>query len=427
MIRLLGQFSSSEKNHFAEQFTSKDGQILYYKIYQSIWKNKVANEQNLKQLAALFKGLEQNALMQLSELTGNYSMFVSINKLAEFIKGLDEGEEITSILENIKEKPDLLFSNYTRAVISIINKEHTPGSIINQVLYFTKGLLFGENFMSAIISLNNGQSNSLAYDALHQQMRELLIAIGHTNVRDGVTINQQLNQYLPAMHQRLDKMFKEYQQGTQMYLGYLNKAKKIIQHAFDSAEKRLKDATEKEDSFGTMLLDFLVPSLDGVNPLLRRYIPKQNNSEETEAQIKAMCSIDFIFTPYQCIFAEFLDSLSKANKDQTFMDRLLVESENLVIQLVDKLVNDKTHESNQVKCNFLCGYFTAFKLSPDTIFRLLIFVLFLSMRALCTVSSYLRTFLIRVIINFFSSMITFAIPILDFIFIFLPFLAKTFY
>ncbi|XP_066921867.1 uncharacterized protein [Clytia hemisphaerica] len=349
LIRLLGQFSNSEKNYFAEQFTLKDGKILYYKIYQSIWKGKVANKQNLKQLAALFEGLEQNALMQLSELTGNYSMYVSINKLAEFIKGLDEGEEITSILESIKEEPDLLFSNYTRAVISIINKEHTPGSIINQVLHFTKGLLFGENFMSAIIALNDGQSNALAFDAIHQQLKELLIAIGHTKIRDEVTINQQLDKYLPVMRQRLDRMFKNYKQGTEMYLGYLTKAKKIIQHGFDVAEKSLRDATEKEDSFDSMLLDFLVPSLDAINPLLRRYIPKQNNSEEVRAQIKAMCSINFTSPPFQCIFGEFIDSMNNAKKDQTFVDRLLEESENVVIEIVDKLVNDKTNEMQQLK------------------------------------------------------------------------------
>ena len=347
MIRLLGQFSSSERNHFAEEFT-KDGKILYYKIYQSIWKSKVANDKNLNQLAALFVGLESNALKYLTEISGDYSMSVSMNKLAEFIKGLDEGEQITSVLENIKDQPELVFSNYTKAIISIINSPHSPGSIMNRFLVFTKGLSFGYDFMTAIVMTDNEKFNRFAYDVVMKQLDEILMALGHSKQGEA-TLNQIIQGYLPKMRQGIEQWFQNYKK--EMDSKFLNKAKQDVQKVFQSAQKKFNVAVKQENSFVRFLLDLLIPSLDGVNPFIARTLYKGYDRKAEQvalAKIKALCQGESP-SPYQCDIAEFFERMSTAQKDQTFVDLFFEQVEVLTVKFIEKLMRAQAAEVKLVR------------------------------------------------------------------------------
>ena len=334
LIRLLGQFSNSKRNYFAEEFT-KDGKILHYKIYQSIWKNKVYNEKNLKQLEELFTGLESSALKYLSEITGDYSLSVTLNKLAEFIKGLDEGEKITSVLENMKDKPDLVFSNYTRAIISIINRPHSPGSIMNRVLAFGKGLTYGYDFMTAIIKTDDEKFNKFAYDVVMEQLNEILVALGHTK-QGTATLNQILHSYLPTMRKDIKEWYENYKK--KMDPSILNNAKQEVQKTFKFAQMKFESAVKQKNSFVRFLLDLLIPSLDTVNPFIARALYKDYDQKVDKAvlnKIKAMCDQGKSPRSYQCDIAEFIERMSTAQKDQTFVDLFFEEVEALIVKFID--------------------------------------------------------------------------------------------
>lgn len=356
MIRLLGQFSSSERNYFAEEFT-KDGKILYYKIYQSIWKNKVSNEKNLKQLGALFTGLESNALKYLSDITGDYSVSVTLNKFAEFIKGLEEGEKITSVLESMKDQPELVFSKYTKAIISIINRPHSPGSIMTRVLAFGKGLSFGYDFMKAIIKTDDDKFNTFAYDVVIKQLNEILVALGHTK-QGTVTLNQIIQGYLPALRKDIKEWYKNYKK--EMDPRILNNAIQEVQKAFKFAQTKFDSSVKQENSFVRFLLDLLIPSLDTVNPFIVRTLYKDyDRKAEKKAlnKIKAMCKKGTSPRSYQCHIADFIERMSTAQKDQTFVDLFFGEVEALVVKFIENSIKIDAVEVKLVRRFLLCRLF----------------------------------------------------------------------
>ena len=362
LIRLLGQFSSSEQNYFAKEFT-KDGKILYYKIYQSIWKNKVSNEKNLKQLRALFTGLESNALKYLSEITGNYSMSVTLNKLAEFIKGLEEGEKITSALENMKDQPELVFSKYTKAIISIINQPHSPGSIMTRFLVLGKGLSFGFDFMKAIIETDDEKFNTFAYDVVMKQLNEILVALGHTK-QGTITLNQMIQGYLPTMRKDIEEWYQSYKK--QMDPRILNNAIKEVKKAFKFAQTRFESAVKQENSFVRFLLDLLIPSLDTVNPFIVRTLYKDYDRKADQKalnKIKTMCEKEKSQRSYQCDVAEFIEKMSTAQKDQSFVDIFFEEVEALVVKILEKAIKDDSIEFELVRIFFTRWYKKTFNLA----------------------------------------------------------------
>lgn len=357
LVRLLGQFSSSERNYFAEEFTSKEegDKILYYKIYQSIWKSNVSNENNLKQLAALFTGLESNALKYLSDITGDYLLSVTLNKLAEFTKGLVEGEMITSVLENItKEKPGLEFGKFTSAVISIINSPHTPGSVVNRILAFTKGLAFGYDLAKAIIMTDNDKFDRFTYDTVLEQINEILIALGHLKQEDGESsLNKILQGYMPEMGETIDNWYKGYTK--QLNSQDLNQVIQKIKQVFQQAQMKYNKAVDQENSFVRFLLDVLIPGLDSVNPFVARTLYRGYNKkaeEQAMAKIKAMCQTASP-RPFQCEVAKFMERMSTARKDQSFVDIFLGEFEILAVKFIEKMIRNQVAEANLVSYHYI--------------------------------------------------------------------------
>ena len=355
LIRLLGQFSSSEKNHFADQFTTKDGKILYYKIYQSVWKNKVANTQNLKQLAALFKGIEENALKHLSDITGDYSFPKSVGNLITFIEGLVDGEKFEAVMSNIKggKKATSIYTKVITVFISQINQKQSVGSVITRLLYATTSVMAERTWLETFTGLDNADLNQMKYQTLERQMNEFLVAIGKIKIKTKYgksTINEIVQASIPRMKQGVNKFYQEYLSQNSQYIQSLNNAKQQVSKAFDHIEESLGETLNQKNSFLKMLLDLLVPSLDGIHPTVARILNKNYNREVENAtmmRLKRMCT-EKKTSRFNCNFIIFYEEMRTAKKDTTFVSKLLDSVERLSLQVLENEIKDTTQEKKMV-------------------------------------------------------------------------------
>lgn len=351
LIRLLGQFSSTEKNYFAEQFI-KDGKILYYKIYQSIWKTQVSNPKNLKQLAALFTGLEKKALEMMKDVTGDYSIKTTIDKIVMFVKDMVEGESLEDVIvKSFKGQSVSVFSNISTAIVDQINQEQSVAAVINKVFYITKGFVSGHDWLSILLSLNQEDMDTISYSSLLAQMEEFLVVLGHLK-SDGQTINNYISKLLPDLSKGVTIAYQEAVKSNKQTIKAIKKIKIKIAKAFDEIEKKMDETINKEHGMVKMLLEVFAPSINGIRPLILRAISRDKVEEERRlAEIRKVCKneqLDLV-----CEFLFFYDNIKVVKKDETILDALLNGVEQMVLRMMDEQINKTKTDEQRLKRIFI--------------------------------------------------------------------------
>ena len=97
-VRIVGQFSETKSNNFAQKYI-KNGKIQFYKIYKSIWQGKVATQENIQDSLSLIQGLEEKLLEKLQIFTGNYSTVTTLSSVIELFQSMNHSY-LNSALES---------------------------------------------------------------------------------------------------------------------------------------------------------------------------------------------------------------------------------------------------------------------------------------------------------------------------------------
>lgn len=370
LIRLLGQFSDSERNDFAERFT-KDGKIQYYKIYQSVWNSKVASEDNLKQIAALFKGLEKAAMKHIMDITGDGSVAVMSGKLLNLAANLLDGDTWLGVLVNLTQKNTPVINMLSKFLTSEFKGKHTIPTTLNKVLYFTKGFLKATNWMAVIQEYNKDKPNFMkaSYEALLQQIKELLVAIGHAKQGD-ITINDSIQKYIPASLQSVSTAYKNMVKGVAEQVTEINDIKDIIRRAFKTAKEKLKETRERDNNVIVFLVDVLLPGMDSIIGLasnetiyqeagydrctsyMRAYYRKPfgKNVEAFEKDKALQKMIKDYSQSSMCSLWNFMDDVKVMKKDKSFVDAVLDKLMKIVLNALDENVRHANKNVEYVSC-----------------------------------------------------------------------------
>jgi hypothetical protein len=299
--------------------------------------------------------MEENALKHLSDITGDYSFRTSAKNLATFIEGLVDGEKFESVMSNIKdEKKNVsIYEKLITALIGQINRKQSVGSVITRLLYVSNSVLAYRTWNEAFVGIGNTNLDQISYQTLERQMNEFLVVLGKTKINNpGVdTIDQLVQASMPKMQQGVNKFYQEYLGHNSQYVQTLNKAKQQVIKVFDDMEKRLGKALNQENSFLKMLLDLMVPSLDGLQPTVARILNKNYNPEVERANLmkmKEMCTKQKTHNRFSCNLIIFYEEMRAATKDTTFIDRLLDSVEKLALEVLDTEIEASTQEKTMV-------------------------------------------------------------------------------
>lgn len=304
LIRLFGQFSQSERNAFAEKFV-KNGKIQYYKIYQSIWQNKLVNRDNMEQVSKLFDGLETRAFEEILKFTGNYSIVATVNNVFNYIKSLNYSD-INSVIESYRN-----------------------------------------------IDVTNFQN--LTISALQHNFKTLLEDIGKIK-HDGKSIDDLVYQSIPNFIAVTSKMFHIYNSSYYMHLYQLDMQEKLIEKGFQLMSNYVKQAQQGENKFLSFLLEVLTPGIDGLFLLAQKSRMVKNNqmflsgSKDRCTQIfliqqQAMPDsvndeLDTMLKQYlnssQCDVINFFDDVQQTNKDKFFLGKVLEKIRKITIKMYDE-------------------------------------------------------------------------------------------
>lgn len=262
LIRLLGQFSGSKKNIFAERFT-KDGKILYYKIYQSVWNSKVSSQDNLKQIDALFQGLEKAAMEHLLEITGDGSIAVTSSKILKMATSFIDGETWLTVFVNFTQTNTPAINIITEFLASEFKGKHTVPTTLNKILYFVQRFAKSTDWVAILQEYNKDKPTlvKVSYEVLLEQIKELLIAIGHAS-HERSTINHKVKEFIPQFLKSINGAYKSSLMDLGKQTKQVEQVKGMVRKAFETAKEKLKATTEKENNIIVFLLDILLPGID---------------------------------------------------------------------------------------------------------------------------------------------------------------------
>ena len=273
-VRIIGQFSETKSNNFAQKYI-KNGKIQFYKIYKSIWQGKVATQENIQDSLSLIQGLEEKLLEKLQIFTGNYSTVTTLSSVIELFQSMNH--------------------SYLNSALESYNT-------------FNTSILTDMNFMTLVT-----------------QIQGLLKDIGKVSY-EGKTINSWVRKNVRTLLISVSEAAKQYATEADTYKKMVNNAKRIVQGLFMKAYQYLDNL--ENNPFVTFLNQLMSPMIDNSVEELAKVGAQQLNI------YKAMSKG---YSPaYTLNFWGMISNLQKAGSSQKYVASLLNAVENYILQNMEE-------------------------------------------------------------------------------------------
>lgn len=366
----MGQFSETKSNYFAEQFT-KDGKILYYKIYRSVWSTKVSSHENLNRLDDLLNGLEKAALSHLMKLTGDGSISVTSANILELLKDLLTDEESPMSELTDTSKVDFTTIKYLTSVSKVLASEfqgkHNVASTMSKIIYVVHSIAVEESSLNKMLTDYNSQDFvNPSFKDLLKQLKDFLVVIGKEKV-NGDRIDEKLTETIPKAVKSLRKYYEDIILAAKKNLEQISSFKTMIRNAFEEAKKKLEKTKSRKHNILAFLLDVLLPGFvqlpdtsipEKLEPGYSRCMsrlraayrePYGDDEEAFENDKNLQKMLKEYGESSTCDVVNFFDDIIAMKKDKgIFIDSILDKTRDIVLKMLDENVKSTETRTKQV-------------------------------------------------------------------------------